>query len=529
MDKLPLEIVTNIASFLPTRDLGENGQRVRPSIASLSRAWQSVMEPDVFRELNIKHTELDDFAAVFSTSQAHRRTLLRTLYFSIVLPTYTDEQCAVYETNQDRAANDKVASEAVSALFDVLSAWGGSESSDLTLLIRIHSPMDGRHRGLDKLRQDRHDSIISRREDLFHRRYKYSYIRLTDTDKLPEIPCVSALFAQGGDRELHPSCQAALTAKLTSLKKVDWQYTEPGVYVPLQRQIREELVQSLENLRVDPAVTSFHLDVTSHKYLHHQRLPNLAFPHEQDPLSSVLHHYIGSGEKLINVRYDGTVDASLFWPYSSGEEAPEQLWASVHHVSVDFDYRGPHGKWYLQAEPPQDESDSDSEIPIDHHAGDEPLPPGTPGHYPPGYRSPEEAQAALQYEKSLDRVLDPGDGTFDSDKEDFRRWPNDEVINPLLEGFGRGIARMPALKFAELTTRLETGAELFVCYYAPGKKSGYEEYMEEGGDDPTFPDPRIFVHMDEWRPSEKVSALFKEVARRIHGLETSVTFIPWQY
>jgi hypothetical protein len=126
MDCLPLEIIANIALYLP-KWLEDNGsatdaQLARP--ASLSRKWQFSVEPAVFREIKLKSTELDAFASVFSTSQSHRRRLLKSLVFNIVLPIYSDDDCAMYETDWDRLANSKAASEAVTALFDVLSRWG---------------------------------------------------------------------------------------------------------------------------------------------------------------------------------------------------------------------------------------------------------------------------------------------------------------------------------------------------------------------------------------------------------------------
>ena len=136
MDCLPLEIIATIVSYLPkhttaqartaqtaqTAQTTQTTQLVRPCIACLSRKWQFAVERLVYREVRFKHTELDEFAAIFS--QASRRGLLQTLRFDIVLPSYGDADCAVYESDQERLANNKVASEAITALFGVLATWG---------------------------------------------------------------------------------------------------------------------------------------------------------------------------------------------------------------------------------------------------------------------------------------------------------------------------------------------------------------------------------------------------------------------
>ena len=125
MNGLPLEIIDIIVSHLPkwTDDVAQpRRELVRPKIASVSRKWQLAVERVVCREVRFKNAELDAFASVFS--QPRRRALIETLRFEIVLPTYSDTECAVYESDQDRLANNRAASEAVASLLHLLSGWG---------------------------------------------------------------------------------------------------------------------------------------------------------------------------------------------------------------------------------------------------------------------------------------------------------------------------------------------------------------------------------------------------------------------
>ena len=556
MKGLPLEVIANITSYLPERH-GKDVLLVRPSIATISRVWQSAVERDIFFQLTIDNTELDTFASVFSTRQARRRSLLKHLSYTIILPAYTDQECGVYETDEDRTANNKIVAKALEALFNVLKSWEYDPNVGFSLMLSMHSPMDVLYRDRDKLEKDRDNQALGRRQDVFEKRYEYSFVRLADADLnlLPPVSCITELsFTHGaGHRQLHPASQAALTlTKTRSLQKITCGYREPGPYVSLSQQIRQEFVRDLRKLQIGSSVRSFDLEIDAHFYLHHQSLPNLVFPHEHDCLSSELHRLVNSAQNLETVTYKGQVDASFFWPFAPGQEpaaADTRLWPSVKHISVHFNQRAPNGQWYVQARPPSphpggssdephsDNSDSDSESAIsaiDTNAGTDPLPPDAAAYrYPaPGYgTTTEETQASLAYAQSLARIPDPADGTFDSEREDFRTWPNEETLRPLLAAFVLGLEHMPAVLTAELTTEPASGGEWFVCYYAPGRKSGYadDDVEEAEGAAVSVSSPRVFFHMGDWRPSWDVVKLFKEFGKRKHGEECLVCFVPWMY
>lgn len=163
-------------------------------------------------------------------------------------------------------------------------------------------------------------------------------------------------------------------------------------------------------------------------------------------------------------------------------------------------------------------------------ASDEPLPPETVGHKPPGYGCAEKTQAALVHERSMQPVGREGDGTFDS-RDDFRRVPNDEVMVPMLEAFARVAAQIRALTSVYLATRVKniTGdnGEWFVSYLAPGKASGFEEYIMD--EDAVLSKPRVFFHVLDWRPNKELVDLFRIVGRERHQQDAIITFLPWLY
>jgi hypothetical protein len=163
-------------------------------------------------------------------------------------------------------------------------------------------------------------------------------------------------------------------------------------------------------------------------------------------------------------------------------------------------------------------------------ASDEPLPPETVGHKPPGYGCAEETQAALVYERSMQPVGREGDGTFDS-RDDFRRVPNDEVMVPMLEAFARVAAQIRALTSVYLATRVKniTGdnGEWFVSYLVPGKARALRSILWTRTQ--YCPNRVVFFHVLDWRPNKELVDLFRFVGRERHQQDAIITFLPWLY
>lgn len=88
----PQEIYDRIATYLG--DIGEiPGQSVptaerasnRPVLATISQKWQRAIEGRLFRTLELRSTELDEFERILTGT---RRRYLRVLRYYIVLPAY---------------------------------------------------------------------------------------------------------------------------------------------------------------------------------------------------------------------------------------------------------------------------------------------------------------------------------------------------------------------------------------------------------------------------------------------------------
>ncbi|KAL2257041.1 hypothetical protein VTK26DRAFT_749 [Humicola hyalothermophila] len=535
MDKLPLEILVKIAGYLPesvpdSQAGGRGGiSRIRPVLASLSRKWQLAVEPLNFKSLFLKSTEIDKFASVFSASQPHRRSSLRYLELRIDLPPCSKaDDVFTFESDQERLANNAAATAAVSALFNILASWGPDSANSILLSISLHSlsdTMDVQHDGNQpgRRRSPRHD---------------YSYVSVPGSVKLPSLPCIWSLVLDDRERKFHPQTAAALMAHTPEVKYINWTYKGPGIYTALHRQLRNEFARSISTLTLPPSARSFTFSSSrSPPYRHHQRLPNLIHPHAHDPLCSALHHVL-CRSNISWFSFTGALCPSLFWPYppqnTGSQPPPSHFFPSLTYFKVEFSMDSPSGRWYFRGDP----SDAEFHVP----SSDIPLPPDTPEHFPPGYGSPDDTAAALAYaeemERDANRWVDPANGTSDV-RAEFRIVVDDEVMLPLLAAVARAAAEMPKLETFYLSTELARDrGEWFVTYGAPGVRCGYERYLdkEEGQEGKKVePEnrgldaPRVFLHVEEWRPDDEVMGLLRRVSRKSWGVDAKVVFLPFLY
>lgn len=225
MDRLPQESVTHIASFVDCEDDQSNEKTAShlPAYATLSRKWQLAVESRTFRSLRLKSPELPYFTRVLTD---HRRNLLSNLAYDAVLPTYTDNECAKFETKEDMERNSQAFTYAVHALFQILKSWEASnaeiESRSLSLdLSDIYSPMDRFHRDSAKYEEDRELYESDKRSDLWEHRYEHSILQLLEHPKLPTLSCVSSFtlsFIAHGHVE--PRSAILLAMKLSNLQSI---------------------------------------------------------------------------------------------------------------------------------------------------------------------------------------------------------------------------------------------------------------------------------------------------------------------
>ena len=106
------ELIVLILSFL---DLDELINHV-----TVSKSWQYSVDRCTFPTIHLKSTDLDRFRDIFV---GHRRAALADLSYDVILPTYSDHQCAKFETDEDKRHNNEALTEALHGLFSILHSW----------------------------------------------------------------------------------------------------------------------------------------------------------------------------------------------------------------------------------------------------------------------------------------------------------------------------------------------------------------------------------------------------------------------
>lgn len=226
MDRLPQELVTHIASYLdrhdPDLDFFERQNAVSklPPYATTSRPWQQAIESRTFWSLNFKSTELPDVIKILKSS--HRKQSLCELTFDVVLPTYTDNQCAKFETAEDMQRNNEAFTHAMHALFQFLKTGQGYQGFNSLFLDLwdCYAPMDTMRRDPAKLEEDREQYGRGKRHDLFENRYKRSVLSLLEQPELPAVECVRRFRCYAQSRPVRYDSAVLLAAKLPKAELV---------------------------------------------------------------------------------------------------------------------------------------------------------------------------------------------------------------------------------------------------------------------------------------------------------------------
>lgn len=74
----------------------------------------------MIRDCDIETSDFQ-YASVFS--QGHRRLALAQLHYDAILPSYSDHQCARFETDRDKRLNNEALTAAIHELFSLLYSW----------------------------------------------------------------------------------------------------------------------------------------------------------------------------------------------------------------------------------------------------------------------------------------------------------------------------------------------------------------------------------------------------------------------
>ena len=517
MDRIPPELLDRIFShinFQPPEQHPYEVPKTRPAeipydispLSTISRQWQHTIERRTFRSLLFAIEDLDNFDQIVI---GHRRRYLKELRFNVQFPDYDDETSKIYETNEDRAANNAMATSCVRRLFSVLSAWGARDNGELSLRLEMQSPGDRRvhwvHNGLQE------------------KRFEFSYIELEGVEDFPEVHAVTSLWEPSGTRPVELRSQYGLASRVPKAKSVSMSTYEPGIFLALRRELRERFLAAVDSWPLH-SPQDLCIEFHSPPFEHDESLPNMIAPYAYDRVNTALRQMsLGS----TTFHYYGIMDPTLLWPSPAQGRLQEPYWANLKNLELEPSADSPSGKWYFRRKQSP-------------HLSDEPLLPGAaPEIRPPGHYETEEENLEAEVEAD-ERAAAAWEMELQQDddnlrvKRNIRDWPNDETMRPLLAAFARAIGAMPALRHGKIEFSHGGLPTPFRVSFAPPGGWAEDEELLDGGR-PVASAPRVVAHAWGWEMGEEVEGLFREAGVKVHGVETVVRYlskdvytdIPW--
>ncbi|KAH0369120.1 hypothetical protein KCU65_g3523, partial [Aureobasidium melanogenum] len=366
MDSLPPELLARII-FLVV-----NKQKRLTKYATISRAWQHVIEQRTFSHLSFSNDDLNKLkSVVLESPYIHRRTAVRRVDYSINLPDYDDNACGRFERQADRHINDKAFSKALADLFSALAtidAGNGSRPIDLHLL-HFSSSMDISRRDKEKYRADKDAASIGKRHDLFELRYRDSYLQLLDPENLPLLHNVTSLTIHGDTaRKLAPAVTAGLISRLPNLDTTNCTFWDMERRRQDQRrQLRSEFAKQLTELKPPKILREVSLKMISREPANARFFSGDVrggfYPSNVDDLSASLRLFLQSAPCLTSLELSGpiSVSADLFWPSEEAKQSVKQQWRKLKVFTVELSAVRPDGGWYTELDPNRDTESSDEE------------------------------------------------------------------------------------------------------------------------------------------------------------------------
>lgn len=411
--------------------------------AVISNKFCAAIERSMFKCLRINNEELETFAQVLTPS---RRGFLRFLSYSIVLPPVDEAVSQRYE----RPAETKVVSQLFSLhmknFFDTLDRLDGLRGLDLDLCGVYHFSSEVNER----------EAMIYGIDEFAEYCHLRSRINLLAPNDLPQLTSISRLKVWDSVRMLTSSVQLDLAARLPGLQALDLVFMSNEVQYPgLLRKDRCTLATALK-LRSEEtkkiSMATLDMSVDDGDGARHQLLPmpNLIYPSGYDPLGSSLRTW---SQRLTNFVVKGVFNEALFWPHALETTFSHPQWLNLKDFYVQLERHTPSGWWYFMPKgkpkfgtPPRNPAEDPNDLP--QPFTDNPI------------------DGADPFDKRAEDAWDCRQGYFMPLEDIFtRNVPNEDTMQPLLEGWAKALRSMPSLQRATLAVKVEI----------PDSRSSYEE------------------------------------------------------
>ncbi|KAI8937309.1 hypothetical protein NX059_006516 [Plenodomus lindquistii] len=560
MDRMPLELICQICSYLPVTDI-KSAFNVSTKFRSAAEDYADINSQFAFWELTPANERV--FLATYT---GFGLRLLRDVQFEPRLPDLQGDDCTCRESQDELTEKDEAFTEQMQFLFRTLKTLEDRAGTrnlgkyQLTILTPVQEILG---------------------EPCLHRESVHWRTHLLDHHTLPQLRSVTSLeMREPGRIKLDYRITFDLATRLPNSEMIysrngsyEWNPYRPEAparyykyeYDGPRRDTRHDMGKAIISARLPASLHTCELDffprdvMPDAEGIHHMKAqPNLIGSAPMDPYSNSL-RILSYPLRRMTLRVQA--DESLFWP----QDGSTPTWPNLQQLFVMFHMVSPSGSWYFAG--PMGEGKDLLGYDIDQRRPYPPFPP------PRGVDEDEwdgDDGIDTDWAEELDPEDESGnkpstsyrDDSKDPDCRDneghrsfeigyncqFRLSPNDDILRPFLSSFAKAAANMPELKEAVLWCPLRwdcpssvddnewAGANFdyfeppkphkgsinhpqylawALAYFAPGQNS---KFPGEFGKVPEICQKRqIFWKVGTWRPDIAMHGLFQRIGREEHG------------
>lgn len=509
MNSLPQELVDRICSYLSSEEL-------KPTL-TLNKAFNAATErlSGAFCSFELTKENSQKFIAIY---RGRRLRLLRDVVFRTrfsPIPDAHDSSPTCRETSEELHEKDRLFSEQIKYFFTALKAveQNSGVSNPGKVKITIYGPT--REIGGQMTRTCLHRMYISWR------------IHLLAPATLPTLLSVQSLQLNQGEpmvgrhhyteiSKLDLRMIVDLAGRLPNLEFVGcqvgngetcskyiersrfWAHYENDWEGP-RRDSRHHFAEAAEAIVLPPSMerARFHFLGDYEQELKRQDqiegMPDLVGSANRDPFSTALCTFT---HNLRILELSGIVDPGLFQRHVD-DRMP---WPNLESLVIMFWPVTPSGAWYFQGPGGKGRQAASYNV--------------TTNHYPPLGPDTNDVvhdEYLTEYGRSGDDIVG---------EAQFRIVPNEAALTPFLTAFATAASRMPKLKDANLWSPL-------TWYQYEELPDSWQKYEHLNGrplawgvayDKPSEETSRKLTwRVSNWRPDEKLHALFRNIGREQHG------------
>ncbi|KAJ9668200.1 hypothetical protein H2201_001629 [Coniosporium apollinis] len=304
------------------------------------------------------HAHADHIGVPSFCSPSHRAAAIIELEFDVILPAYSDDLCAKFESEKDKKANNEAFTNAIKRLFETLHSWenSGNDGADkkrgrpIILSLGAYSPTDPRFR-----------EAGARPGDLKEQRYEDSFLAVLNPDELPSIERIVRFVCCKGSRKMDAATAAAIASKFPALEGVYWDLEDaafPGSFAQALSSFRPS---NLKSFRLHFPFT----EPRNENFVIPSAVPPTCSPND-DPLSSALYDVsLLPNLEIFSLSGPIAVSPALFEPAFSiaknnTSDTSPPMYPKLQEFSLELSRTTPSGDWLFAGDPDNTDSDSDS-------------------------------------------------------------------------------------------------------------------------------------------------------------------------